>query len=279
MPILSRRARHVRAKGTALEQILDDWYAVTETAAANSIFTIPGSQGLVVSMNEQGGSVISTPTQRVAYQQKELLLVRPQTAYEEQVLSHKNWRARYLVFNGLLSDRFANTYWPKPTDCLGLIEAAPPTLRQNIQELIRLSFTQPPHWDWMFLKLVSQLFEDMVHHASELAHQQSLSARAKSTVHRDIQRPWSVDELAYTLNVSTSQLAHEFRNKTGISPGQWIRTERLKHARSLLRQGLKVTQVADEMGYANPFNFTRAYKAAFNILPSNESRAAPKVLH
>ncbi len=279
MSILSRRAHHQIAATTVAGLVLDEWYAVNETVEAGAAFVIPDGQGLIISLAEQGCCQLSDAAQQVQFKQNDMLFIKPRTGFEEQIAADTNWSASYLIFHGQFSERFAESFWPNHSSGLRVISNAPSSWRQGTRELIRLSFNQPLDWDWRFLKTLTQLFEDLVHHSSELAQCESLAARAKSTVYRDIQHPWSIDELANRLGTSTSQFAHKFRIEAGVGPGQWIREARLNHARNLLRQGLTISRVAQDMGYANPFNFTRTYKATFGVPPSSEFPKIPKGLH
>ena len=279
MSILSRRARQIHAKGTALAGVLEEWHAVSEVDAAGATFSNEPIHNLIFSLTEQGGCDVSTPDHQVRCAPRRLLLVRPHTAFEERILPQSNWRVSYLIPTGPLVDRFVCAFWADEKSPFRLLETSPLSWQQHVRELIRLSFAQPPHWDWTVLQTLSRLLEELVHHHHEAARQQSLADQAMSTVLRDIQRPWSIEELADTLGVSTSRLAHGFRHEAGASPGQWIRQVRLEHARHLLAQGLSVTEIAQELGYANPFNFTRAYKAAYGVPPSSDRRPAPSILH
>ncbi|MBE0570612.1 MAG: response regulator [Ignavibacteriaceae bacterium] len=79
--------------------------------------------------------------------------------------------------------------------------------------------------------------------------------------------------LAQEMFVSRRQLHRKLQAITGQGPGEFIRTLKLKHAaQMLLENKLSVTQIALEVGFESPAQFTRAFKKYFNVLPSEFSQ-------
>lgn len=77
------------------------------------------------------------------------------------------------------------------------------------------------------------------------------------------------DKLAKELSVSRSQLNRKIKAITGIGPGEFIRDLRLrKAAKMILENKFSITQIALEVGFASPAQFTRAFAKKFNCLPS-----------
>jgi AraC-like DNA-binding protein len=78
--------------------------------------------------------------------------------------------------------------------------------------------------------------------------------------------------LAKELFVSRTQLHRKMLTITGQAPGEFIRIIKLKRAAKLLLEGkLSVTQVAYEIGFSSPAQFTRAFAKQFNCVPSEYS--------
>lgn len=76
--------------------------------------------------------------------------------------------------------------------------------------------------------------------------------------------------LAKEMFVSRRQLHRKLQAITGQGPGEFIRSFRLKRAAQLLLENkLGVTQVALEVGFESPAQFTRAFKKYFDVLPSD----------
>lgn len=81
----------------------------------------------------------------------------------------------------------------------------------------------------------------------------------------------SVEELAQLLATSQSTLRRAFKLHIGRSLVDYVREQRLLAAQQLLRQRKwQVAQVAYQVGYSNPANFTHAYKSRFGYPPGRE---------
>ena len=80
------------------------------------------------------------------------------------------------------------------------------------------------------------------------------------------------DTFAKEMFLSRMQLHRKLQAITGQTPGDFIRTFRLKRAAQLLKENrLPVTQIAFEVGYSSPSQFTRAFTKQFNCTPSEYS--------
>lgn len=81
---------------------------------------------------------------------------------------------------------------------------------------------------------------------------------------------FDTEKLAEEMFVSRRQLHRKLQAITGQGPGEFIRTFRLKRAAQLLLENkLSVTQIALEVGFESPAQFTRSFKKHFNVLPSD----------
>ncbi|NWG28717.1 MAG: helix-turn-helix domain-containing protein [Ignavibacteriaceae bacterium] len=81
---------------------------------------------------------------------------------------------------------------------------------------------------------------------------------------------FDTEKLAEEMFVSRRQLHRKLQAITGQGPGEFIRTLRLNRAaKMLIEKNLSVTQIAYEVGFESPAQFTRAFKKHFNVLPSD----------
>lgn len=86
--------------------------------------------------------------------------------------------------------------------------------------------------------------------------------------------PVSIDELARSVNLSRSQFARSFKERTGRPPHQHLIRLRLEHARRLLRTSdLRIADIAVRSGFAHQEHLTRAMSAHFGATPAVMRRA------
>jgi len=86
----------------------------------------------------------------------------------------------------------------------------------------------------------------------------------------------SLSSLARRVGINRNKLAVGFKHLFGVTVGEFDRQMRLAHARTLLeRKGLSVGHVANLAGYADPGSFSKAFKLAFGVLPSEIRSALP----
>ncbi len=94
--------------------------------------------------------------------------------------------------------------------------------------------------------------------------------KTREIVERNISKTdFSTELLAKELYVSRTQLHRKILSITGMAPGEFVRTIKLKRAADLLKEGkLSVTQAAYEIGFSSPAQFSRAFAKYFNCSPS-----------
>jgi DNA-binding response OmpR family regulator len=77
------------------------------------------------------------------------------------------------------------------------------------------------------------------------------------------------ETLAKELYVSRSQLNRKLHAITGQGPGEFLRIYKLKRgAQMIMENKLSITQIAYEIGFGSPAQFTRAFQKYFKYLPS-----------
>jgi signal transduction histidine kinase/ligand-binding sensor domain-containing protein/DNA-binding response OmpR family regulator len=80
---------------------------------------------------------------------------------------------------------------------------------------------------------------------------------------------FDTESFAKEMFLSRMQLHRKLQAITGQTPGDFIRTFRLKSAAQLLQENrLSVTQIAFAVGYNSPSQFTRAFSKQFNCTPT-----------
>lgn len=89
-----------------------------------------------------------------------------------------------------------------------------------------------------------------------------------------------LSELQDVSSLSPRTLQYAFQRVHGCSPMQWLRRQRLEHARRMLVAGevrSGITGVAFECGFPHPSLFSRDYAALYGELPSETLRKVRRV--
>ncbi|PXV60185.1 two component regulator with propeller domain [Dysgonomonas alginatilytica] len=80
---------------------------------------------------------------------------------------------------------------------------------------------------------------------------------------------FDINTFAEHLNMSKSSLYRKIKTMTGLSPIEFIRNIRLKHACQMLKdKSISISEVAYSVGFSDPKYFTSCFKTEFNITPS-----------
>ena len=81
---------------------------------------------------------------------------------------------------------------------------------------------------------------------------------------------YGVEQLARDVAMSRSSLYEKLRTMLGISPADFIRNVRLKHATELLvNTQLSIAEVSERVGFNSPRIFSSNFKKMFGVLPSD----------
>lgn len=78
---------------------------------------------------------------------------------------------------------------------------------------------------------------------------------------------FSIDSMAEQMNMSRSSFYRKLKSLTGMSPVDFLKTQRMNKASRLLLDGLNVSEVAVKVGFSSASYFTKCFKQQFGILP------------
>lgn len=93
--------------------------------------------------------------------------------------------------------------------------------------------------------------------------------RTVESIKRRPDLPWSLEQMATIAGMSPSTLRISCQNLLGKTPSQVKLQLKLSHAYEHLRRGDRnVTEVAEALGFCDPFHFSKAFKRQFGINPS-----------
>jgi AraC family transcriptional regulator, alkane utilization regulator len=181
-----------------------------------------------------------------------------------------------------------------------LISTLPKALRLNIDEgsaaeWIRSTFqyaaddvaTGRPGSETVLAKLSELLFVETVRRYADTLPEGEIGwlaglrdgyiARVLALFHRDMARPWTVDELGREVGLSRSALGERFTRLIGVPPMHYLANWRMQVAAQKLRNSsASLAQVANLVGYESEAAFSRAFKRAFLTAPATWRRSHSK---
>ncbi len=83
----------------------------------------------------------------------------------------------------------------------------------------------------------------------------------------------AIDETVAALHLSSSRFRHLFKKETGVSPCQYVKLVRLRHARQLLeKSSLSVKEVMAAAGMNDLSHFVRDFKSVYGFTPTEVRR-------
>jgi len=96
-------------------------------------------------------------------------------------------------------------------------------------------------------------------------------AQATDWIKAHLNQPIMVEHLASRCGMSISGFHQHFKEITQLSPLQYQKNLRLMEARRLIkRHGAQISQIAMQVGYESPSQFSREYKRLFGVNPSSD---------
>jgi AraC-like DNA-binding protein len=93
--------------------------------------------------------------------------------------------------------------------------------------------------------------------------------KAVKLIQKDFSRDLKTNEIADLLNISPSRLRHLFKDDTGTTLVQYLKTLRLRQAKYLLETTfLTVKEIMLQVGCKDESNFVRDFKKQYGLTPA-----------
>jgi AraC-like DNA-binding protein len=96
---------------------------------------------------------------------------------------------------------------------------------------------------------------------------------ALTSIHNNVNRPWTVESLAEAAGMSRSAFAERFKGQLGQTPLEYVTEWRMQKAVQLLQQrDKKLVDVAQSIGYESDAAFSKAFKRVVGLTPGEYRR-------
>lgn len=231
----------------------------TEEVAAGQVFPRRRLPDLVLVLTLEGECLTLTAEGRWHQAPGTLLVLAPHTPFQERVKPQAAWRSIYWMFQGTILAEH-----PMPGR-VAFFEVAPPeaaaALHQGMDLAARGGAGNHLRLQALGLQILAWV--------GELESPgMDLVSRVRHLIRKAPQGPWALEDLAKACRLPTHTLARRFRQITGETAASWVRRQRLEMTLPGLLQGRSVKDLALSHGFADPFHYSKAFKAVFGVPPS-----------
>lgn len=217
------------------------------------------------------GTVIVGKTQ-IALKKNHLLIIPAGEPHQYYADTYNPWTIYWLHYGGRLATHFTHLLQPEPL--------AIPIIGDKHSALIQLFTT-------IFIQLELGYSKDHLIHITGLLHlffstilQNSTTGYKGSNkashytsdiisyMQDNIHSTLTLKALANNLNLSPSYLTHYFKEKTGYAPIDYFIQMKVQKACHLLdTKDLYIKEIALELGYSDPYYFSRVFKRIMKMSP------------
>ncbi len=240
---------------------------VQEVCPAGACYTPEPLDGLTLFLTVRGRTHLHVGVRTLLHQPGTLMAVASRCTLREQVLPDEPWDVCYLQLQGEWASQMDAWLWRQESPVWSQFPV-PLRTRQNFFEMFALGMTQPEGWAWRFLSRSAELLGDLYFDSQAAHNRDSLVLQLARRLDSAPSERFTIDELAAFCRLTPRQLLYQFRKSAGEPLAQWIRKRRIGTARRLLGQGHSVTEVSDQLGFANPYHFSRTFKTLSGVSPS-----------
>jgi YesN/AraC family two-component response regulator len=86
----------------------------------------------------------------------------------------------------------------------------------------------------------------------------------RAHIHKEV----TLEEIALSVNISTSHFSYLFKNKTGFSPIEYFNHLKVQEAcQYLLFTNMRIREIGFELGILDPYYFSRMFKKVMGMSP------------
>lgn len=114
--------------------------------------------------------------------------------------------------------------------------------------------------------------------AGESAMRRAEVRRLADYIQQNLEKPLSMDDFTRVTNLSKYHLIHLFHQQMGVPPYRYLHHCRANRAQQLLRAtDLPVSEIGQRVGYTDPVNFIRHFRAITGTTPAKYRRESIQI--
>ncbi|RXJ88217.1 AraC family transcriptional regulator [Arcobacter sp. CECT 8985] len=89
----------------------------------------------------------------------------------------------------------------------------------------------------------------------------------------------TLDELSLNVNLSKYHFLRVFKNSIGLTPHQFILSQRLEKAKEFIAKGISLNETALNVGFSDQSHFIRNFKKVYGYVPSKLRNSSNYILY
>ncbi len=148
---------------------------------------------------------------------------------------------------------------------------------QNLEQIVRCFTDKQPYRDLLIDLNASRLIIHMLQSEArkvllKAAKNRSCNSKMESIldfINQNLQKRIAIKDLERISHMSKSSLFRAFKNEMGVSPVEYVNTERMKLAAKMLRNGKSVTDACYDCGFGSQTHFIKTFKNHFKMTPGS----------
>jgi AraC family transcriptional regulator, arabinose operon regulatory protein len=228
-----------------------------------------------------GAGWVEVAGQRQTVQPGEALIIPAQTPHAYAADADTPWSIHWVHFAGLEGDYFARL---APAN--RYVIAVDPSCAARVEALFEQGYAAYAegfglprliHCAKLLHHLLAELcYNNLAFSSTTRTHRFHSLEPTLAFLRQNLHRSLTLAEMAHHAGLSESHFSHTFRAQTSHSPMDYFIGLKMQHACTLLTLSpLAVKEIAEEVGYRDPYYFSRLFKRVMGVSPT-EYRASPK---
>jgi AraC-like DNA-binding protein/mannose-6-phosphate isomerase-like protein (cupin superfamily) len=203
----------------------------------------------------------------------EFVLIPAKTPHVYEADDQDPWTIHWIHFKGSVSNSIVATFEKQAGSNKGSILASEKIVNlfdEMYHQLERgysidnIAYTNMCFWHFMTLFLFNNRFS-----ASAESSEKDPSDLAIDYMSKHIDKPLTLEEVARQVNFSTSHFSSLFKKKTGHAPMEYFNHLKIQKAcQYLLFTGLRIKEVAQGLGFEDPYYFSRLFTKVMGVSPA-----------
>lgn len=181
----------------------------------------------------------------------ELFIIRPNEITTYVADEKDPWEYFWVSFHGDMAHLFntERSTYPFPAE-----------IGATVRGLVQNPTASPAVFIALLFHLVHHLF-------NEQTEPSDTAEKIRQYIRFNYMNDLTVRGISDYFGFERSYLFRIFKKSQGISVKEYIVKTRMEQAKLLLEKGCSVTSTANAVGYADPFNFSKAFKNYFGFAP------------